>query len=63
MKNPESMRPTMASRSQIVVEANVFVGLAAFKVMEEARVSQNAVLYESAQKFLNGAAVQRKPKA
>lgn len=53
--NPESMRPTMASRHERVIEANQIVGMEAFKVMEEGRIAQNAVVYESAQKFLNGA--------
>lgn len=55
MRNPEAMRPTMASRHERVVEANQIVGREAFKVMEEARLAKDAVLYDSAQSFLNGA--------
>lgn len=51
--NPERMRPTMLSRHEKVIEANVVVGLEAFKIMEEARLAQNAVIYERAQTFLN----------
>lgn len=60
MQNPESLRPTMASRHERVVEANQIVGLGAFKIMEEARVSQNAILYDAAQSFLNGPIYKRR---
>jgi len=48
------MRPTQASRTRIMVEANQIVGREAFVIMDEARVAQNAVLYDRAQDFLNG---------
>lgn len=54
MRNPESMRPTQASRTRIMVEANQAVGKEAFVVMEESRIAQNAVIYDRAQDFLNG---------
>lgn len=53
MNKFESMKPTMASRTQIMVEANIFIGLAAFKIMEESRQMGNAAMYERAQGFIN----------
>lgn len=52
-RNPENMRPTMASRADIVVRSNQIVAMETFIVMEEARLAENAVLYEAAQNFLN----------
>lgn len=60
MGNPESMKPTMLSRHEKVIEANVIIGLEAFKVMGEARLAGNAVIYERAQSFLQTGA--KKPR-
>lgn len=50
----ESMGPTQASAHPRVIEANQIVGQMAFRVMHEARTEGNAMIFESAQGFLNG---------
>ncbi len=60
MLNPESMRPTQASRTRIMVEANQVIAKETFVVMEEARLAKNAVLYDRAQDFLNGSELKLK---
>lgn len=50
----ESMRPTMLSRTEIMVRANDIVIFEGFKAMEEARQKGDAKAYEGAQDFLNG---------
>lgn len=53
-RNPESMRPTALSRTEIMKEANNIVIFEGFKVMEEMRQKGDANGYEKAQDFLNG---------
>lgn len=53
-RNPESMRPTALSRTQIMVEANNIVIFEGFKAMEEHRAAGNAAQYDQAQDFING---------
>lgn len=53
-RNPESMRPTPLSRTEVLVEANNIVIFEGFRAMEEARQKGDAKAYEGAQDFLNG---------
>lgn len=54
MRNPESMRPTALSRTEIMVRTNDIVIFEGFKAMEESRQKGDAEGYDNAQNFING---------
>lgn len=53
-KNPESMRPTLLSRAEVVTHSNSIVIFECFRAMGEARELGDAKAYEQAQDFING---------